>query len=146
MTLRPWQLQDPARLLTEVAERFPLVEGTALLALIHHPSTEQNLVGVQRLRAPAVIDDWQEASEEIYEQMQRFDIPERPRRPEHSGVTIVVRDGLCVLGLNEGQWHRAWRYSNHLRNAFDGGLILVTQHGWVDVLTDTAGLSPAMAA
>jgi hypothetical protein len=33
-----------------------------------------------------------------------------------------------------------------LRNAFDGGLILVTPHGWVDVLTDTAGISPAMAA
>jgi len=146
MTLRPWQLHDPARLLTEISERLPLVEETALLALVRHPSTEQKLVGVERLRTPAVIDDWQGASDEIYERMQRFEIPDRPRRPEHAGVTVVVRDGLCVLGPNEGQWHRAWRYSNHLRNAFDGGLILVTAHGWVDVLSDSAGASPAMAA
>jgi hypothetical protein len=146
MTLRPWQLHDPARLLTEISEHLPLVEDTALLALVRHPSTEQELVGVERLRTPALIDDWQEASDEIYEQMQRFQIPDRPRRPEHAGVTVIVREGLCVLGPNEGQWYRAWRYSNHLRNAFDGGLILVTAHGWVDVLTDSAGLSPAMAA
>lgn len=111
MVVPPWQLHDPARLLTEIADTIPLVEGTALLTL-----------------------------------MQRFDIPDRPRRPEHAGVTIVVREGLCVLGPNEGEWYRAWRYSNHLRNAFDGGLILVTRHGWVDVLSDTAGSSPAMAA
>ncbi|MFP5335478.1 MAG: hypothetical protein ACLGIV_09200 [Actinomycetes bacterium] len=146
MTLRPWQLHDPARLLTEISERLPLVEDTALLALVRHPATEQTLVGLERLRTPAVIDDWQEASDEIYERMQRFEIPDRPRRREHAGVTVVVRDGLCVLGPNEGQWHRAWRYSNHLRNAFDGGLILVTPHGWVDVLSDSAGASPAMAA
>ena len=146
MTLRPWQLHDPARLLTEIAGTFPLVEGSALLALVHRPSTDQNLVDVERLRTPADIEDWQQASEEICELMQRFAIPERPRRPEHAGVTVVVRDGLCVLGPNEGQWYRAWRYSNHLRDAFDGGLILVTPHGWVDVLSDAAGLSPAMAA
>lgn len=146
MTLRPWQLHDPARLLTEVADRFPLVEGTALLALVHRPSTEQKLVGVERLRTPAVIKDLDEAGEEISELMQRFDIPVRPRRPEHSAVTVVVRDGLCVLGPNEGDWYRAWRYRNHLQNAFDGGLVLVTRHGWVDVLSDTAGISPAMAA
>jgi len=146
MTPRPWQLHDPARLLTEISERFPLVEDTALLALVQRPSTEQKLIDVERLRSPALLDDWNEASEEICERMHRFDIPERPRRPEHAGVTIVVRGGLCVLGPNEGDWYRAWRYSNHLRNAFDGGLILVTPHGWVDVLSDTAGLSPAMAA
>jgi len=146
MTLRPWQLHDPARLLTQAADRFPLAEGTVLLALVHLPSTDQRLVDVEQLRTPALIDDWEEASEEIYEQMQRFDIADWSRRPEHAGVTVVVRDGLCVLGPNEGRWHQAWRYSNHLRNAFDGGLILVTAHGWVDVLSDTAGVSPAMAA
>lgn len=146
MTPRPWQLRDPARLLTAIADRVPLVEGAALLALVHHPSTEQNLVGVERLDTPAVIDDYEAASEEICALMQRFAVPDHPRRPEHSGVTVVVRDGLCVLGPNEGRWHRAWRYSNHLQNVFDGGLILVTRHGWVDVLSDTAGISPAMAA
>lgn len=146
MTLRPWQLQDPARLLTEISERFALVEGSALLALVHHPSTEQKLVGVERLHSPALLDDSHEASKEICERMQQFDIPARPHRPEHCVLTVVVRDGLCVLGPNEGEWHRAWRYSNHLRNAFDGGLILVTRHGWADVLSDTAGTSPAMAA
>lgn len=78
--------------------------------------------------------------------MQRLDIPDEPRPPQHCCVTVVVRNGLCVLGPNEGEWHRAWRYSNHLRSVFDGGLILVTPHGWVDVLSDTAGVTPAMAA
>jgi hypothetical protein len=40
----------------------------------------------------------------------------------------------------------AWRYSNHLTNAFDGRMILVTEHGWTDFMTDTAGYSPAMVA
>lgn len=40
----------------------------------------------------------------------------------------------------------AWRYSNHLTNAFDGGVMLVTEHGWADFMTDYAGHSPAMAA
>lgn len=137
LTPRPWQLHDPARLLTEISERFALVEGTALLALILHPSTEQKLVGVEGLRSPALLDDWDEASEEIYERMQQFDIPDRPRRPEHCALTVVVRDGLCVLGPNEGQWYRAWRYSNHLRNAFDGGLILVTRRAYTRTDLDT---------
>lgn len=38
----------------------------------------------------------------------------------------------------------AWRYSIHLANAFDGSMILVTEHGWCDFMTEEAGHSPAM--
>lgn len=93
-----------------------------------------------------MIDDWHEASEEIYELMHELAIPEGPPPPRHSAVTVLVRSGYCVFGPNEGNWLSAWKYSNHLTNAFNGGLILVTEHGWTDFMTHAAGLSPAVAA
>lgn len=93
-----------------------------------------------------MIDDWHAACAEIYDVMTRLDIPDEPGPPQHTAVTVLVRPGLCVFGPNEGCWFSAWRYSNHLTNAYDGSLILVTEHGWADFMSDTAGLAPAMAA
>ena len=41
---------------------------------------------------------------------------------------------------------RAWQLSNHVADTFNGGVILVTEHGWSDFITDAAGHTPAMAA
>lgn len=146
MTLRSFDFRSPAQLIVQVADEVPLTAGTAYVVLVADPSTAQEIVTIRRLDTPAVIDDWAEASEEIYDLMQELPIPAWPAKPRHSALTVVVRRGLCVLGPNEGNWMSAWKYSNHLTNAFTGGVILVTEHGWVDFMTDAAGLCPALAA
>ena len=61
-------------------------------------------------------------------------------------VTIVVRPGFAVFGPNEGVWCRGWRYANHVQDVYTGELILVTEHGWVDFMTDACGHEPRMVA
>jgi hypothetical protein len=146
MTTHSWTLRSPAQVITTIAERVPLEPNAALVALVHEPAEKQHVVAVERLSTPAVIDEWTVAREEIREVMERLPIPDEPRPPQHTAVTVVVRPGLCVFGQNEANWLSAWRYSNHLTNAYSGSLILVTEHGWSDFMSETAGLSPAMAA
>lgn len=146
MTTDSWTLRNPAEVVATIAERTSLEPNTAFVGLVHQPATKQQIVAVERLSTPAVIDDWMLASAEIRDVMERLRIPDAPRPPEHTAVTVVVRPGLCVFGANEANWFSAWRYSNHLANAYSGSLILVTEHGWSDFMSDTAGLSPAMAA
>ena len=59
-------------------------------------------------------------------------------------VTVLVRPGLTVLGRHESQWLMAWRYSNHLKGAFHGDIVLVTEHGWAHWPSDCGGLEPRM--
>jgi hypothetical protein len=146
MTLHSYEFRSPAQLIEQVADEVPLVPGTAYVVLVAHPSTEQRIVAIRRLETPALIDDWYDASEEIHHVMRELAIPEEPRPPQHSALTVVVRRGYCAFGPNEGAWMNAWSYSNHLTNAFHGGLILVTEHGWADFMTDAAGHSPALVA
>ena len=61
----------------------------------------------------------------------------------HRGVRLSI-------GINEGaelrcQYH-GWRYANHLQDVYTGELILVTEHGWVDFMTDACGHEPRMVA
>jgi hypothetical protein len=146
MTLHSSDVRSPAELIGQVAEQVPLFEDSVYVVLVARPSTDQRIVAVHRMMTPAVVNDWQEASDEIYDVMQQLPIPPHPAPVDHTAVTVLVRAGLCVFGPNEGLWMSAWRYSNHLTNAFDGRMILVTEHGWTDFMTDTAGYSPAMVA
>jgi len=66
------------------------------------------------------------------------------RHYEHALVTVVVRPGRCVFGPNELVWSKGWRYANHLQAVFDGDLVLVTEHGWLDLMSREAGFEPAM--
>lgn len=146
MTLRSYDFRSTAELIEQVAAEVPLVQDTAYVVLVAHPSTEQRIVAIRPLETPALIDDWQEASCEIYDVMQQLPIPTEPRPSRLSALIVVARGGYCVFGPNEGNWMSAWKYSNHLTGTFTGGLILVTEHGWADLMTDTAGHSPALVA
>jgi hypothetical protein len=144
--LEPYDLRDPAGLIREVAERVTLVEDTAWLALVHRPSSDQRLVRVDPLPVPALLDDDDDISEHLRAAAEGLGIgwSRMGRGPEHMAVTIVVRPGYAVLGPNEGVWCRGWRYSNHCQSLYTGELVLVTEHGWVDFMTDAAGLEPRM--
>ena len=61
--------------------------------------------------------------------------------PTHVLVTVVCRSGRVVPGPEELFWLRAWRYSNHLANAFDGDVYLVTEHGWTGCMDRRAGFT-----
>lgn len=145
MDLHTFEYRDPAALINEVAERVPLSEDAVYVVLVARPDTAQDIVSVRRLGTPALIDDYIEACRELHDVMQTLPIPDRPHPLDHSVMTLVVRPGPCVFGPNESRWMNAWRYSNHFANAFSGGVILVTEHGWCDFMTNEAGHSPTMA-
>jgi len=143
MDLQPYDVRDPAGLIAEIAEEVDLVEDSAWLALVHRPSTTQQLLGVRALDLPALLDDGEDISATICAATRAFRLGWR-QHYEHALVTVVVRPGRCVLGPNELVWSNGWRYANHLEAVFDGGLILVTEHGWLDLMTQEAGFAPTM--
>jgi hypothetical protein len=144
MTLHNYELRDPAALIEEIADAVDLVEDTAYVALVHHPSTRQRLLGVRRLDLPALVDDDDDISDDLCTVARSFGIGWHGRSPEHLLMTVVVRPGRCVFGPNEGVWLRGWRYSNHCESMYTGELMLVTEHGWVDLMSDAAGSRPAL--
>lgn len=66
--------------------------------------------------------------------------------PTHAVMTVVVRPGRTLLGRSEHHWLTAWRYANRGLSVFTSDLILVTEHGWTDLMTQWAGHTPAMIA
>lgn len=145
MELHSFELRDPRRLIEEVAERVNLHEDTAYVALVHHPSTQQRLVRVVPLDSPALLDDDDDLTEELRGVAESFGLAWH-HPIEYLLMTIIVRPGRTVFGPNESVWFRDWRYSNHLQSMFTGDLILVTEHGWLDFMTNEAGHSPRMTA
>jgi hypothetical protein len=146
MELRAYETRDPERLLGDIAQRVRLVEGTAHLALVADISTTQRVLRVETLATPAEIFDDEQPREELRRVIEGWPIPATRGCPTHTPVLVVVRRGLCVFGPNEGVWLQADRYANHLASVWSMDLMLVTEHGWCDFMTDWAGRSPALAA
>lgn len=146
MELDPWELRDPAALVTDIAGRVPFEKDTAYVALIHLPSTTQRVLGVKQLDLPALLDDDDDIADDLCRITRSFGIGFTRNGPQHAVVTIVVRPGPCVFGPNEAVWCKGWRYSNHMESVYSGDLILVTEHGWADFMSGEAGFQPAMNA
>lgn len=144
MTLEPFDIRDPALLVTQVAEQVAFVEDTAYVVLVRDPSTDQEIVEVRSLDLPALLDDDDDISNELRKLARSFVLPD-VGPPRHALVTILVRPGRCVFGPNEGVWLRGWRYSNHCAPVYSSELILVTEHGWAHIWSDFAGHEPRMA-
>jgi hypothetical protein len=92
---------------------------------------------------PAEILDHEPAGDEMRAVIDGWPIPDVVP-PTHATVLVGVRPGLCVLGPNDAQWCLADRYLNHLQRLHTGDLILVTEHGWLDLMTEFAGHRPAL--
>jgi hypothetical protein len=144
MELEPSELRDPSRLIHEIPDRVRLVEDSAYVALVQHPSTHQRLVEVRQLGLPALLDDGEDISEELREAVEALAPEWRRQAPEHLVMTIIVRPGRCMFGPNELVWSLGWRYANHFAAAYTGDLMLVTEHGWADFMTKDAGHEPKM--
>lgn len=142
MEIEPFELRSPAKLITEVAERVPLVRGSAYAVLVHDPSRSQQVRSVTELRCGSVIEDERRARDAIQMACDRWD-DHRWRSPsELKVVTVVVRTGLCVWTPIEWTWSNAWRYAN--TGLSGGDLITVTEHGWYDFMTRHADHRPAL--
>lgn len=144
MPLRDYDYRDPGLLIQEVHARRPLTSGDVLLILVDRPSTQQRIVRIDRLPLTAAIPHYLPASDALAKAVRAMAIPDAPRPPRHSMMTIVSRRGLTVFGAGEGNWLQGWRYSNHGANAYSGDLILVTEHGWRDFDTGWGGHQPCL--
>lgn len=145
MERNPWDYDDPARLIEQIADRHLLLEGCALLAVVEDPATEQRLIHIEELPIDSRIEHFLQVQDLICDTMQDLLVPDFAGPDTRHGVmTVVVRPGLCVFGRHEQEWFMGWRYSNHGRGAFTSDLILVTEHGWVDFMTDIGGDHPHM--
>ena len=141
--LRAYDVRDPARLIADIAERVPLVQGSAHLALVRDVSTDQEVLRVDTLRLPAEILHWEEASEELCRVVDDWPVGFEPGAPRHTPVLVIVRPGLCVFGPNEAVWFMAECYANFMANLWSARKILVTEHGWLEFMTYEAGPTPA---
>lgn len=148
MDLEPYDLRDPQQLLDDVCRTNPLVEGELLIVLVEDPSQSQHLVAVRRLAGR----QWQgldqiARSDVLRGEAESLPLDARERgAPRHLLLTIRVRRGLTVIDGVDAEVLEGWRYANHLMPVFDGGLLVVTEHGWYDWLTGCAGHSPAIVA
>jgi len=97
------------------------------------------------LPLPALLDDDDDISADLREATLSLGVGWR-HPSEHSLMTVVVRPGHTVFGPNESVWFKGWRYSNHFEAITTGDLIVVTEHGWLDFMTNEAGHSPRMCA
>lgn len=145
MKLRSYDFRDPAELIEQVHAREPLQAGDAMLVLVKNPSSEQQIVQIDRLPVDACIPHYLAVTKLLSDRVRAMSIPDEPRPPRHSVMTVIARHGLTVFGDNESQWLLGWRYSNHLCNTFNSDLILVTEHGWHDFSTDWGGHHPRIA-
>ncbi len=100
---------------------------------------------MESLPVDSRIAHYEEVRGLLYETMQALPLPGfAGPETRHLVVTVLVRPGLTVLGRHESQWLLGWRYSNHLKGAFDGDLMLVTDQGWVHFPTDWGASEPRM--
>ena len=144
MALEDFEIRDPERLVKQVVELVDLMDDQAYAVLVRAPSTKQEVVEVRLLDVPALLDDDDDISDLLRAVARSFNLPD-VRPPQHALVTVIVRSGRCVIGPNEGVWLRGWRYANHHAPLYDSYIILVTEHGWTDLMTTWACREPALA-
>ena len=147
-TLPRWiahlRLRDTQQLLDHVASRVPLTEGSVTLVLVDRPSTRQGILAVRRLDVRADTPDDFSLARLLHEEMHGLPIPQRQGNVRSIVVTVVVRRGFNVWTRTEMTWAMAWRYCNHLTDAFDEDIIVVTEHGWASLLSHAAGPLPCL--
>lgn len=145
----PWDVVDPARVLTDVLRRVTAEPDAVFVAMLR-TGEHQELVNVAQIHvgAPLELHD----ASELLRRHARSVAGDRPwegsgwRRPQFLFVTVVCRRGRVIPSAQDYFWLTAWRYSNHCSNAFDGDIYLVTEHGWSGCVDRRAGFAPHLGA
>lgn len=148
-TFDPWDVREPATLIEAVLATGRPDAGDVLVALLGlGDAAEQEVLDVVRVHR-GDLPESHDASELLCEQAGRL-VGDRPwtgdgwRPPQHVLVTVVCRTGRVVPGPREYFWLRAWRYANHLGDAYNGDVYLVTEHGWTGCIDRRAAFEPAL--
>ncbi|WP_392542460.1 hypothetical protein [Oryzobacter telluris] len=147
----PWDVRDPAAMITESLRRARARPGDVLVAILDRgDSPEQSTHDVVRVNRGS-LPQRHEASEVLREHAVRLAghrewIESRWEPPRWLLATIICREGRVIPGPYELFWLMAWRYSNHHTRAFDGDVYLVTQHGWTGYLDRRSGFEPGLHA
>ena len=144
-----WDVREPATLIGQALRRRRPKVGDVLVALVRSgDDADQALVDVVRVHR-GELPRRHDASDLLRAQAETLG-GERPwvdggwMPPAHVLVTLTCRSGRVVPGPDELFWLMAWRYSNHLANAYNGDVYLVTEHGWTGCMDKRAGFTPAL--
>lgn len=151
MDTYPWELRDPAAALDGVARQHELHPGLIIAALVEHPSTTQRLLDTTIVyegeHAP---DDVRECARLAKQAARRLFEPRATLGPpQHSFVTIVVRNGELDFEATDTGWLLGWQHADHRLPVYTGELILFTDQGWhaADLRQDDhVGFSPVLVA
>lgn len=150
-SLARYDLRDAQELIDRMAAQHPLIEGTVLVALVHQPALEQRLVVVRDLTPlltllpPAPHQGYDPAlSDLLCSEAQQLPIPPASDESTSILVTVVVRRGINGWGPQERRMSTGWHYSNHLTDAVATEIVVVTEHGWCSLWSETGGASPAL--
>ena len=150
-THQPWDVREPAAIISEALRRRRPRSGDVLVALVQSADEpDQAVVDVARVHRGKRPGRF-EASDLLRAQAEAM-VGERPfvdgrwAPPRHVLATVVCRSGRVVPGPEELFWLLAWRYSNHLTAAFNGDVYLVTEHGWTGCADKRAGFTPALTS
>jgi hypothetical protein len=144
MALDDLRLRNTQQLIDDVAARVDLTEGSVTLVLVERPSTRQKVLAVRRLDVSADQPDDYALARRLHQEMQTLPIPSARADARSIVVTVIVRRGFNVWTRVEMTWAMAWRYSNHLTDAFDEDIIVVTEHGWASLLSYAGGRLPCL--
>jgi len=150
--------EDRARVLIEILRQGGATLGATLVGYVDRTSLE--VQAVRSLVTPnAVLDDESCFSHESVRELSdalrevaELCAPARTRIGSRWSpitgdlITVVCRDGEAAITPTETLFHWGWRYSNHLRSAFDGEVYVVTPQGWASLYGQSSGSVPALSA
>ena len=150
--------RDRARVLTEILREGPAVSGVTLIALIDR--TTHEVLSVRSMPTPEAVLD----ADGYFDGVRRSRLsgilhdvakdlaPDRRWTGERWSamtselITVVCRGGEAEITPTEVQFYWGWRYSNHLTEALDGDVYVVTPQGWANLLPEFSGSAPALPA
>jgi hypothetical protein len=143
----PWDVADPERTLTDVLREVSPEPDDVYVAMLR-TSPGQHLVDVTRVHTGPQPDRFDTSG--LLRRHARSRAGDRPwvgrgwQPPGFLFVTVVCRQGRVIPTDQDYFWLAAWRYTNHISNAFDGDVYLVTQHGWTGCMDRRAGFEPRL--
>ena len=146
MTDHRWHLENAEQTLRDIAAICPFVTGHVIVAAVDLATQQVTGARVAVVGEPPDRHDASELLDGLAGQL----VPERwafgrdGHGMTHVLVTVVCRQGRVTPTESEGAWLMAWRYSNHLRGAFQGDVYVVTPHGWGGYLDRRAGYEPCL--
>lgn len=147
MRLNSWDLRDPASALHTVHRLVSLRPGHVVLALFEQPSRAQRLLDATLVSTSETPPPNVDRLATLLGDAARGLFAGRSGRwpPVHAFAVIVARRGRVVFRPADLAWSKGLAYASHLEPAFNGELVLVTQHGFRCFGDSTAGRHPALA-